>query len=295
MSTNELNERKGIILAGGNGSRLYPITKASSKQLLPVYDKPMIYYSLSTLMLAGIRKILIITTQEDQPKFIDLLGDGSQFGIYLKYKCQEKPKGIGQAFTIAEEFINKSPVCLILGDNIFYGQGLKSILRNISRSPNPTIFAYHVSDPKRYGIVSFSKNKEVLDIEEKPKFPKSNFAITGLYFYDSTVVEKSKEIKPSQRGEFEISDINILYLKERKLKVELFGRGMAWLDTGTIDSLHEASSFIKTLENRQGIKISCPEEIAWRNGWINDEKLTSLANQLIKSGYGSYLLSLMNI
>tara|TARA_B100001093_G_scaffold517263_1_gene598333 strand:- start:1733 stop:2620 length:888 start_codon:yes stop_codon:yes gene_type:complete len=295
MSTNELNERKGIILAGGNGSRLYPITKASSKQLLPVYDKPMIYYSLSTLMLAGIRKILIITKQEDQQKFIDLLGDGSQFGIYLKYKCQENPEGIGQAFTIAEEFINKSPVCLILGDNIFYGQGLKSLLRNTSRSQNPTIFAYQVSDPKRYGIVSFSKNKEVLDIEEKPKFPKSNFAITGLYFYDSTVVEKSKEIKPSQRGEFEISDINILYLKEQKLKVELFGRGMAWLDTGTVDSLHEASSFIKTLENRQGIKISCPEEIAWRNGWINDEKLISLANQLIKSGYGSYLLSLINV
>ncbi len=288
------NERKGIILAGGTGSRLYPITRASSKQLLPVYDKPMIYYSLSTLMIAGIKKILIITTLEDAKKFKDLLGDGSQFGIDLKYKSQNEPKGIGQAFIIAEEFINNSPICLILGDNIFYGQGLKKLLRNINNSSESTIFAYRVSDPKRYGIVSFSKNKRVINIEEKPELPKSNFAITGLYFYDSTVVDKSKQIKPSQRGEYEISDINLLYLRENKLKVELFGRGMAWLDTGTFDSLHEASSFIKTLENRQGIKISCPEEIAWRNGWINDKKLIYLANQSIKSGYGNYLLSLLN-
>ena len=294
MSNNEIYERKGIILAGGNGSRLFPITKACSKQLLPVYDKPMIYYSLATLMLAGIRKTLIITTLEDQKKFKDLLGDGSQFGIELKYEHQAKPEGIGQAFIIAEKFIKNSPVCLILGDNIFYGQGLGTLLRNINRSPEPTIFAYRVSDPKRYGIVSFSENKEVLDIEEKPQNPKSNNAITGLYFYDSTVVDKSKKIKPSGRGELEISDINLLYLKEKKLKVELFGRGMAWLDTGTIDSFHEASSFIKTLENRQGIKISCPEEIAWRNGWIDNEKLINSANKLIKSGYGNYLLSLLD-
>ena len=294
MSNHEIHERKGIILAGGNGSRLFPITKACSKQLLPVYDKPMIYYSLATLMLAGIRKIIIITTLEDKNKFKDLLGDGSQFGIELEYGHQVKPEGIGQAFIIAEKFIKNSPVCLILGDNIFYGQGLGTLLRNINRSPEPTIFAYRVSDPKRYGIVSFSENKEVLDINEKPQYPKSNYAITGLYFYDSTVVDKSKKIKPSGRGELEITDINLLYLKEKKLKVELFGRGMAWLDTGTIDSFHEASSFIKTLENRQGIKISCPEEIAWRNGWIDDEELINSANKLIKSGYGNYLLSLLD-
>ncbi len=293
MSKNKIHERKGIILAGGNGSRLYPITKASSKQLLPVYDKPMIYYSLAILMLAGIRKILIITTPQDQKKFKNLLGDGSELGIDLRYEYQEKPAGIGQAFLIAEKFINKSPVCLILGDNIFYGQGLRTLLKNINKSSSSTIFAYPVSDPERYGIVSFSKNREVIDIEEKPNNPKSNYAITGLYFYDSTVVEKSKKIKPSPRGELEISDINLLYLKEKKLKVELFGRGIAWLDTGTIDSLHEASSFIKTLENRQGIKISCPEEIAWRNGWITDEKLVYLAKQLLKSGYGTYLLTLL--
>tara|TARA_B100000242_G_scaffold207769_1_gene150826 strand:+ start:584 stop:1471 length:888 start_codon:yes stop_codon:yes gene_type:complete len=293
MSKNKIHERKGIILAGGNGSRLYPITKASSKQLLPVYDKPMIYYSLAILMLAGIRKILIITTPQDQKKFKNLLGDGSELGIDLRYEYQEKPAGIGQAFLIAEKFINKSPVCLILGDNIFYGQGLRTLLKNINKSSSSTIFAYPVSDPERYGIVSFSKNREVIDIEEKPNNPKSNYAITGLYFYDSTVVEKSKKIKPSPRGELEISDINLLYLKENKLKVELFGRGIAWLDTGTIDSLHEASSFIKTLENRQGIKISCPEEIAWRNGWITDEKLVYLAKQLLKSGYGTYLLTLL--
>ena len=293
MSKNKIHERKGIILAGGNGSRLYPITKASSKQLLPVYDKPMIYYSLAILMLAGIRKILIITTPQDQKKFKNLLGDGSELGIDLRYEYQEKPAGIGQAFLIAEKFINKSPVCLILGDNIFYGQGLRTLLKNINKSSSSTIFAYPVSDPERYGIVSFSKNREVIDIEEKPNNPKSNYAITGLYFYDSTVIEKSKKIKPSPRGELEISDINLLYLKENKLKVELFGRGIAWLDTGTIDSLHEASSFIKTLENRQGIKISCPEEIAWRNGWITDEKLVYLAQKLLKSGYGTYLLTLL--
>ena len=286
--------RKGIILAGGTGSRLSPITLACSKQLLPIYDKPMIYYSLSTLMLAGIRNILVITTKDDINKFKNLLGDGSDFGISLVYKYQERPEGIVQAFTIGEDFLGNSPVSLILGDNIFYGKGLGKILRESSSSKESVIFAYQVSDPERYGVVSFSKDKKVIDIEEKPKKPKTNYAITGLYFYDSKVVQKAKQIKPSKRGELEISDLNLLYLQENNLKVETFGRGMAWLDTGTIDSLHEASSFIKTLENRQGIKISCPEEIAWRNGWINDNKLISLAEPLKKSGYGNYLLELLN-
>ena len=286
--------RKGIILAGGTGSRLFPITLASSKQLLPVYDKPMIYYSLSTLMLAGIRNILIITTKEDINKFQDLLGDGSSLGITLEYKYQDRPEGIVQAFTIGEDFIKNSPVSLILGDNIFYGEGLGKLLRDSSASKESIIFAYQVSDPERYGVVSFSEEKKVIDIEEKPKKPKTNYAITGLYFYDSTVVEKAKKIKPSLRGELEISDLNLLYLKENSLKVEALGRGIAWLDTGTIDSLHEASSFIKTLEHRQGIKISCPEEIAWRNGWINNDQLISLSDPLKKSGYGNYLLALLN-
>jgi len=292
MSNNKT--RKGIILAGGTGSRLFPITSACSKQLLPVYDKPMIYYPLSTLMLAGIREIMIISTIEDKKKFQDLLGDGSNFGISLFYEHQEKPEGIAQAFLIGSNFINNSPVALILGDNIFYGKGLGKILRRTSKSNDSTIFAYQVSDPERYGVLTFTKNKRVLNIEEKPLKPKSSFAVTGIYFYDSTIVEKANTIKPSERGELEISDINLLYLKERNLKVELLGRGMAWLDTGTINSLHDASTFIKTLENRQGVKISCPEEIAWRNNWINDEKLKYLANQLTKSGYGNYLLSLMD-
>tara|TARA_A100001388_G_C28711439_1_gene471448 strand:- start:30 stop:914 length:885 start_codon:yes stop_codon:yes gene_type:complete len=292
MSNNKT--RKGIILAGGTGSRLFPITSACSKQLLPVYDKPMIYYPLSTLMLAGIKEIMIISTIEDKKKFQDLLGDGSNFGISLFYEHQEKPEGIAQAFLIGSNFINNSPVALILGDNIFYGKGLGKILRRTSKSNDSTIFAYQVSDPERYGVLTFTKNKRVLNIEEKPLKPKSSFAVTGIYFYDSTIVEKANMIKPSERGELEISDINLLYLKERNLKVELLGRGMAWLDTGTINSLHDASTFIKTLENRQGVKISCPEEIAWRNNWINDEKLKYLANQLTKSGYGNYLLSLMD-
>lgn len=287
-------ERKGIILAGGTGSRLFPITKAICKQLLPVYDKPMIYYSLSTLMLAGIKEILIITTKEDQTKFKSLLGDGSNFGIAISYECQDEPKGIVQAFTIGEEFIDKSPTALILGDNLFYGQGFSKVLKNTSKLNKSTIFAYQVADPERYGVVSFSKNKQVIGIEEKPKLPKSNFAITGLYFYDSSVVEKAKRIKPSDRGELEISDLNLLYLEEKSLNVELLSRGMAWLDTGTVDSLHEASSFIKTLENRQGIKIGCPEEIAWREGWINNDKLIKLSQPVIKSGYGNYLLSLLS-
>ena len=287
-------ERKGIILAGGTGSRLFPITKAICKQLLPVYDKPMIYYSLSTLMLAGIKEILIITTKEDQTKFKSLLGDGSNLGISISYKYQDEPKGIVQAFTIGEEFIDNCPIALILGDNIFYGQGFRKILKNTSRLDKSTIFAYQVADPERYGVVSFSKDKKVIGIEEKPKSPKSNFAMTGLYFYDSSVVQKAKKIKPSNRGELEISDLNLLYLEEKSLNVELLSRGMAWLDTGTVDSLHEASSFIKTLENRQGIKIGCPEEIAWREGWINNDKLIKLSQPVIKSGYGNYLLSLLS-
>ena len=294
MPLNSKKKRKGIILAGGTGSRLFPITKAICKQLLPVYDKPMIYYSLSTLMLAGIKEILIITTKEDQTKFKSLLGDGSNLGISISYKYQDEPKGIVQAFTIGEEFIDNCPIALILGDNIFYGQGFRKILKNTSRLDKSTIFAYQVADPERYGVVSFSKDKKVIGIEEKPKSPKSNFAITGLYFYDSSVVEKAKKIKPSNRGELEISDLNLLYLEEKSLNVELLSRGMAWLDTGTVDSLHEASSFIKTLENRQGIKIGCPEEIAWREGWINNDKLIKLSQPVIKSGYGNYLLSLLS-
>ena len=293
MFHQELKERKGIILAGGTGSRLYPITSAICKQLLPVYDKPMIYYSLSVLMLAGITKILIISTNEDKNKFQELLGDGSKLGISLTYEIQEKPEGIVQAFIIGEKFIGKAPVSLILGDNIFYGKGLGKLLKDVNKSSESTIFAYRVSDPERYGVVSFTEDKKVINIEEKPDNPKSNYAITGIYFYDNSVIQKSKKIKPSNRGELEISDLNVLYLEENNLNVELFGRGMAWLDTGTIDSLHEASSFIKTLENRQGIKISCPEEIAWRNKWISDESLISLAKPLVKSGYGKYLISLL--
>ena len=293
MNHNKTLDRKGIILAGGTGSRLFPITKVTCKQLLPVYDKPMIYYSLSILMLAGINKILIITTVEDKNKFEELLGNGSKFGISITYATQKKPEGIVQAFLIGEKFIDKSPVSLILGDNIFYGKGLGKLLKELNNSHKSTIFAYKVSDPERYGVVNFSNDKRVLNVEEKPKNPKSNYAITGIYFYDNTVIEKSKKIKPSKRGELEISDLIQLYLEENNLNVELFSRGIAWLDTGTVDSLHEASSFIKTLENRQGIKISCPEEIAWRNGWINNESLISLAKPLFKSGYGKYLISLL--
>tara|TARA_B100000242_G_scaffold294372_1_gene276865 strand:+ start:4163 stop:5056 length:894 start_codon:yes stop_codon:yes gene_type:complete len=294
MSLITNSNRKGIILAGGTGSRLFPITKATCKQLLPIYDKPMIYYSLSTLMLAGIKDILIITTKEDKAKFESLLGNGSYFGISISYEYQNEPKGIVQAFTIGEDFIDNSPTALILGDNLFYGQGFSKILKNTSKVDKSTIFAYQVADPERYGVVSFSNDKKVIGIEEKPKFPKSNFAITGLYFYDSSVVEKAKKIKPSDRGELEISDLNLLYLEEQKLNVVLLSRGMAWLDTGTVDSLHEASSFIKTLENRQGIKIGCPEEIAWREGWISNDKLVELSKPVIKSGYGNYLLSLLS-
>ena len=286
-------KRKGIILAGGSGSRLYPITKGVCKQLLPVYDKPMIYYPLSTLMLAGVRDILIITKIEDIDKFKNILGNGDSFGINLQYEIQEKPEGLAQAFLIAESFLDGSPSILILGDNLFYGKGLATQLKEAYNRKNSTIFAYPVSDPERYGIVDFAKDGRVIGIEEKPSNPKSKYAITGLYFYDETVVEKAKQIRPSNRGELEISDLNNIYLEEKSLSVELFNRGMAWLDTGTTESLLDASFFIKTIEFRQGLKISCPEEIAWRQGWIDDEKLLKLAQPLIKSGYGEYIISLL--
>ena len=288
-------KRKGIILAGGNGSRLYPITKATSKQLIPVYDKPMIYYPLSTLMLAGIRDILIITTPNDRDTFEKLLGNGSQFGINIKYKIQAKPEGIAQAFLIAEEFIKNSNVTLILGDNLFHGDFLVNQLqKNYLLNEGASIFAYSVSDPERYGVVEFDSKGKAYNIEEKPLNPKSKFAITGLYFYDNSVVEKAKKIKPSDRGELEITDLNKMYMKEGKLNVEIMNRGMTWLDTGTTDSLHEAASYIRTLERRQGLKIGCPEEVAWRMNFIDDDQLYSLSIDLKKSGYGEYLQNILN-
>ena len=287
------SDRKGIILAGGTGSRLFPITKGISKQLIPVYDKPMIFYPLSTLMLAGIKDILVITTKDDLKIFTSFLGNGDKYGVKISYEIQPKPEGIAQAFIIGEKFIGNSPVALILGDNIFYGEGISSLLKSANKKKISSIFAYQVSDPERYGVVEFSKDGEVIGIQEKPKDPKSKFAITGIYFYDNSVVAKAKEISSSPRGELEISDINEIYLKEGNLSVEVFERGIAWLDTGTVDSLHEASSFIRTIEHRQGLKICCPEEIAWRNGWISDVKLKKLALDYLKSGYGSYLLSLL--
>ena len=287
------SDRKGIILAGGTGSRLFPITKGISKQLIPVYDKPMIFYPLSTLMLAGIKDILVITTKEDLKIFTSFLGNGDNYGVKISYEIQPKPEGIAQAFIIGEKFIGNSPVALILGDNIFYGEGISSLLKSANKKKISSIFAYQVSDPERYGVVEFSKDGEVIGIQEKPKDPKSKFAITGIYFYDNSVVTKAKEISSSPRGELEISDINEIYLKEGNLSVEVFARGIAWLDTGTVDSLHEASSFIRTIEHRQGLKICCPEEIAWRNGWISNVKLKKLALDYLKSGYGSYLLSLL--
>ena len=286
--------RKGIILAGGTGSRLFPLTNGVCKQLLPIYNKPMIYYPLSSLMLAGIKEILIITTGEDINKFKKLLGDGSQFGITLKYIIQSNPEGIAQAFILGEDFIKESDIALVLGDNLFYGKNFISLMKSANQKKEPTIFAYQVSDPERYGVVEFNENKKVISIVEKPKNPKSNYAITGIYFYDNSVIEKAKSLKPSKRGELEITDLNLLYLTEDRLNVEIFGRGMAWLDTGTFDSLHDASSFIKSIENRQGLKVCCPEEVAWRNGWINNEDLLKLAEPLIKSGSGNYLISLIN-
>ena len=295
MATQNNILRKGIILAGGTGSRLFPLTNGVCKQLLPIYNKPMIYYPLSSLMLADIKDILIITTPEDIDKFKKLLGDGSQFGLTLNYISQSKPEGIAQAFILGEDFIKNSNVVLILGDNLFYGKDFINLMQSANQKKEPTIFAYPVKDPERYGVVEFNEKKKVISIEEKPKNPKSNYAITGIYFYDNSVIKKAKSLKPSRRGELEITDLNLLYLKENILNVEIFGRGMAWLDTGTFDSLHDASSFIKSIENRQGLKVCCPEEIAWRKGWINDEDLLRLSRPIQKSGYGEYLISLLDI
>ncbi|MDW3022116.1 glucose-1-phosphate thymidylyltransferase RfbA [Ligilactobacillus salivarius] len=284
---------KGIILAGGSGTRLYPITKGISKQLIPVYDKPMIYYPLSTLMLAGIRDILIISTPEYTPLFKQLLGDGSEWGISLTYKVQEKPNGLAEAFILGADFIGDDSVCLILGDNIYYGSGLSKLVQEAAQKTNgATVFGYHVNDPERFGVVDFDNNMKALSIEEKPKKPKSNYAVTGLYFYDNTVVEKAKNLKPSNRGELEITDINKLYLDEGKLDVKLMGRGYAWLDTGTHDSMMEAASFIATIQKRQNLKVACLEEISYRMGYINKKKLVELAQPMKKNDYGQYLLRL---
>lgn len=284
---------KGIILAGGSGTRLYPITKGISKQLIPVYDKPMIYYPLSTLMLAGIKDILIISTPEYTPLFKQLLGDGSEWGISLTYKIQEKPNGLAEAFILGADFIGNDSVCLILGDNIYYGSGLSKLVQEAAQKINgATVFGYHVNDPERFGVVDFDSNMKALSIEEKPENPKSNYAVTGLYFYDNTVVEKAKNLKPSDRGELEITDINKLYLDEGKLDVKLMGRGYAWLDTGTHDSMMEAASFIATIQKRQNLKVACLEEIAYRMGYISKEKLVELAQPMKKNDYGQYLLRL---
>ena len=284
---------KGIILAGGTGSLLHPITQGISKQLTPVYDKPMIYYPLSTLMLAGIRDILIITTPTDQEQFQRLLGDGSRFGINLEYKVQPSPDGLAQAFILGADFIGNDPVALVLGDNIFYGPGLGTQLATYEQKDGATVFAYRVADPRAYGVVDFDEDFNALSIEEKPENPKSDYAIPGLYFYDSKVVEYARQIKPSPRGELEITDLNRVYLEQGKLKVEVLPRGTAWLDTGTFDSLADATNFIRTVQNRQGLSVGCPEEIAWRHGWLSDEQLRDIATPLVKSGYGSYLLGLL--
>lgn len=285
---------KGIILAGGSGTRLYPITRGVSKQLLPVYDKPMIYYPLSVLMLAGIRDILVITTPEDNASFKRLLGDGGDFGISISYAVQPSPDGLAQAFIIGEEFIGNDNVCLVLGDNIFYGQSFTQTLKQAAaKTHGATVFGYQVKDPERFGVVEFDENFNALSIEEKPQQPKSDWAVTGLYFYDQRVVEFAKQIKPSARGELEISDLNQMYLEDGSLSVQLLGRGFAWLDTGTHESLHEAASFVQTVQNIQDLQIACLEEIAWRNGWLSDKKLEDLARPMAKNQYGQYLLRLL--
>ncbi|MFA6740666.1 MAG: glucose-1-phosphate thymidylyltransferase RfbA [Arcobacteraceae bacterium] len=289
---------KGIILAGGSGTRLYPITKGVSKQLVPIYDKPMIYYPLSVLMLAGVKEVLIITTLQDQQSFINLLGDGSNLGMKFEYVVQPSPDGLAQAFILGEEFLNGDDVCLVLGDNIFYGHGLTKLLaqsvKNVKEENKATVFGYYVKDPERYGVAEFNDNGDVITIEEKPETPKSNYAVVGLYFYPSDVVKKAKEVKPSHRGELEITTLNQDYLNENRLKVELMGRGYAWLDTGTHESLLEASSFIQTIENRQSLKVACLEEIAYEMGYISKEKLLELAEPLKKNQYGQYLISRAN-